>query len=260
MFVDQLVVAIGDARSDARLVELNHAVLKAHYAKALNDDDAQRLTELIHARRTATRATEKPVGGHARVRSIFPPRRYQRSPDRSQSIERRRLLAASGPMPPSMASRFTTGELAVLRIVANEVLQHGHCELCVDAIAARAGVCRRLAQNALRLAKHLALLAIQERRQRGRKNDPNLIRIVSTEWLQWLAKGSRSSSGSLGRRIGCKTMHPTDTKILYQKNIVANPVPNLGPPQGQKHQDLSTRHGQKGEIARPAGKPIRKLA
>ena len=60
-------------------------------------------------------------------------------------------------MPPALAARFTVGELAVLRIVGDEVRASGLCGLCIDAIAARAGVCRRTAQNAIRQAARLAL-------------------------------------------------------------------------------------------------------
>jgi hypothetical protein len=115
-----------------------------------------------------------------------PPRRPQRSPDRAASIERRRHLAASGPMPPRLASRFTTGELAVLRIVGDEVRARGVCGLHVDAIAARAGVCRTTAQNAIREAYRLGLLIREERRRRGQPSLTNLIKIISTEWLTWL--------------------------------------------------------------------------
>jgi hypothetical protein len=58
-----------------------------------------------------------------RVWTAFTARVEQRSPDRQASIERRRRLAASGPLPPVMAARFTVSELAVLRIVGDEVLQ-----------------------------------------------------------------------------------------------------------------------------------------
>jgi hypothetical protein len=104
-----------------------------------------------------------------------------------------RTLAASGPMPPGLAARFTTGELACSRIVADAVRDHGLCSLHVDAIAARAGVCRRLAQSAIREAAREGLLTVQERRREGRRNDTNMIRVVSREWLTWL-----------GREGGCK--------------------------------------------------------
>jgi hypothetical protein len=69
------------------------------------------------------------------------------------SIQRRRSLAASGPMPATLACRFTTGELAVLRIVADAVRDNGQCVKSIPEIAARAGVCRTTAQNAIRQAR-----------------------------------------------------------------------------------------------------------
>src|SRR5215217_6915532 len=80
------------------------------------------------------------------------------------------------------------GEPAVLRIVGDEVRQHGHCDRCVDEIAARAGVCRSLAKNAIRTAARLGLVTVEERRREGWRNLSNVIRIVSREWLAWLAK------------------------------------------------------------------------
>src|SRR4051794_35857870 len=56
-------------------------------------------------------------------------------------------------MPPSLACKFTVSELAVLRIIGDEVRQHGHCARCVDELAARAGVCRSMVKNAVRLTK-----------------------------------------------------------------------------------------------------------
>ena len=85
-------------------------------------------------------------------------------------------------MPPGLACRFTVGELAVLRIVGDEVRQHGRCDRCVDEIAARAGVCRRMVQNALREAARLGLVTVEERRREGRRNLPNVVRIASREW------------------------------------------------------------------------------
>src|SRR5215207_10138245 len=116
-------------------------------------------------------------------------------------IVRRRHLAASGPMPPSLACRFTVGELAVLRIVGDEVRQHGQCDRCVDEIAARAGVCRSLVKNAIRTAARLGLVTVEERRREGRRNLSNVIRIVSREWLAWLARGPKP--------IGVKKIIPT---------------------------------------------------
>src|SRR3712207_4525098 len=114
-------------------------------------------------------------------------------------------------MPPALACKFTVSELAVLRIVGDEVRQHGHCARCVDEIAARAGVCRRMVQSAIREAARLGLLTIEERRREGRRNLPNVVRIVSKEWTSWLARGRRSSHPAAEPPIGCKKVRPTDS-------------------------------------------------
>ena len=97
--------------------------------------------------------------------------------------------------------QIQVGELAVLRIVGNEVRQHGQCDRCVDELAARAGVCRSLVKNALRTAARLGLLTVEERRRAGRRNLPNVVRVVSREWRQWLARGPKP--------IGVKKITPT---------------------------------------------------
>lgn len=189
MFADRIAVEISAATLPG-LDQLSHAVWKAYAAGALDDAEAQRLAETIAARRSPARAAQKPIGLAPGRPSIFPPKRLQRSPDRARSIERRRTLAASGVMPPTLASRFTTGELAVLRIVADAARDNGwQCVLPIDAIAARAGVCRRRAQTAIRQAAQQGLLVVQERRRSGQRNASNVIRLVSREWLAWLARG-----------------------------------------------------------------------
>jgi hypothetical protein len=73
--------------------------------------------------------------------------------------------------------------------VGDEVLARGFCDLHIDAIAARAGVCRTTTQNALRMARMLGMITVQERRRRGQKSLTNIIRIVSAEWQSWLRRG-----------------------------------------------------------------------
>ena len=97
------------------------------------------------------------------------------------ALARRRHLALSRPMPPSLAWRFTVGELAVFKIVSDEVRQHGHCDRTVAEIAARAGCSRTSCQKALRLAASLGLVTIE-----GRQSLPSITRIVSREWLAWI--------------------------------------------------------------------------
>ena len=201
MFTDTMSAEIEAARTLTRLDHLSKAVWQALAAGAVGDDDAQSLAERLHARRSVIRGDLKPVGLPAGRPSLFPPRRLQRAPKRPVAIARRRHLAASGPMPPSLACKFTVGELAVLRIVGDEVRQHGQCDRCVDELAARAGVCRSLVKNAIRTAARLGLVTVEERRREGRRNLPNVVRVVSREWLAWLARGPKP--------IGVKKITPT---------------------------------------------------
>src|SRR5215204_6436401 len=200
-FCSQMAAAIDGARTLTRLDHLSRSIWQGLAAGAVADDDAQALAERLHARRSIVCGEIKPVGIPVGRPSIFPPRRPQRAPKRPVAIARRRHLAASGPMPPSLACRFTVGELAVLRIVGDEVRQHGQCDRCVDEIAARAGVCRSLVKNAIRTAARLGLVTVEERRREGRRNLSNVIRIVSREWLAWLARGPKP--------IGVKKVIPT---------------------------------------------------
>ena len=205
MFAEQLATAIDTAGWNS-LEQLSRVIWQGHAAGAINDSQAQTLAENIAARRNLARAAHKPVGLAPGRVSIFPPRRVQRSPDRARSIERRRTLAASGPMPPQLACCFTTGELAVLRVVADAVRDNGQCVKTIPEIAARAGVCRTTAQNAIREAAHLGLLTVQERRREGRRNDANVVRIISATWKAWIARAG-----------GFKKLGPTDTKISNQQ-------------------------------------------
>src|SRR4051794_5458025 len=127
-------------------------------------------------------------------------------------------------MPPALACKFTVSELAVLRIIGDEVRLHGCCDRCVDEIAARAGVCRRMVQNALREAARLGLVTIEERRREGRRNLPNVIRIVAKEWISWLARGGRSSRPNAEPPIGCKKLHPADKGYKNQRSHTSEPV------------------------------------
>src|SRR3954453_14935929 len=223
-FCNQMAAAIDGARTLTRLDHLSRSIWQAVAAGAVGDDDAQALAERLHARRGILRGEVKPVGLPPGRPSIFPPRRLQRAPQRPVAIARRRRLAASGPMPPGLACKFTVSELAVLRIIGDEVRQYGHCDRCVDEIAARAGVCRRMVQNAIREAARLGLLTIEERRREGRRNLPNVLRIVSKEWTSWLARGGRSSRPSAEALIGCKKLRPTDNHSKNQRPKTAEPV------------------------------------
>jgi hypothetical protein len=102
------------------------------------------------------------------------------------------------------------GELAALRIVADEVREKGHCDRTLGEIAARAGIGRTTAQNAMRLAATMGLLTVQERRREGQKNLPNVVRIVSREWQLWIKRGGQRNAPQVSKPIGFKKTDPTD--------------------------------------------------
>ena len=222
-FCDQMAAAIDGARTLTRLDQLSRSIWQSLAAGAVDDDAAQALAEQLHAHRSVLRGDIKPVGLPPGRPSIFPPRRLQRAPKRPVAIARRRHLAASGPMPPALACKFTVSELAVLRIIGDEVRQHGQCDRCVDELAARAGVCRSMVKNAVREAARLGLLTIEERRREGRRNLPNVVRIVSKEWTTWLARGGRSSRPQAEPSIGVKKITPTDNSYKTQRSRTAEP-------------------------------------
>lgn len=194
MFADSMAEAIDAARTLVQLDYLSTRIWRAW--ESVGDGPTQRLAEQLEARRRVVRGEIVPVGIPPGRPSIFPPRKPQRAPVRAVAIARRRHLAASGPMPPTLAARFTTGELAVLRIVGDEVHRHGRCDRTLGEIASRAGVCDRLARNAIREAARIGLLTIEERRRQGQKNLANVVRIVSHEWTAWIVRGHRGKKDS----------------------------------------------------------------
>ena len=229
MFVEQIEAAIAVASSSS-LIELNRAIWCGLSSGALGDDDAQRLAELIHARQTLTKAANGSVGGPRRVGSLYPTRKPQRPPVRSVAVERRRRLAASGPMPPALAARFTTGELAVLRIVADQCRDHGRCTLPVDAIAARAGVGRTTCQRAIREAGRLGMLHVEERRQHGAPNLTNRITIVDREWRTWIERGALKGGGGFGKWNRTETRFSTEMIESGSSGQIRNTQPHRASP------------------------------
>jgi hypothetical protein len=183
----------GAARS--QLDDYSRQIWKAHGARIVCDDQAQQLAELIQRRRRS-----QPVAQSLLSATPIAPRHYiqrspeQRSPDRQASLRRRRAHAATGPLPPSLAAHFTTGELAALKIVADECLAHGVCDLSRNEIASRAGVSKTVAKRALKLAEvEHSMITVEHRPRSGRKHLTSIIRIIRAEWLDWLRKGHRKA-------------------------------------------------------------------
>jgi len=199
----------------------------------VTESEATRLCERIEEKRNELRekmgSAPRTVGRI--LQTIFTKiRRHQFSPDRAASIERRRRVAYSGPLPPHLGARFTIGQLAVLRVVGDALVAKGFCDLPVDAIAAKAGVCRRVAQMAMRLAESDGLILVTERRRRGLPNLTNVIRLaggLGRDWEAWLKRGRRDATPPTVRSkseakavafggVGCTEMPPTNN--LYNSN------------------------------------------
>ena len=215
MFVDQIAAAI-EAAHVSKLDDLSRAIWRGLSQGALNDDDAQRLAELIHTRRAVAKAAGEVTGTRREGRGRYPLRKPQRPPVRSVAIERRRRLAYGGPLPPNLAWHFTLGESAVLGIIASEVRERGFCALTLGAIAARAGCCRELVRRAIRKAERELLITTKERRRPGQVNLPNVITITSKEWLTWISRGPRRESGPSAKGIGPTKLAPTGTRIGFR--------------------------------------------
>lgn len=195
MLTDQLRTAIRAAAPD-RLPELAALLWRAFGEGHVSEAEAGVLSAEIEGRR---RPSVIPIRA--------PKRRTGARPRTPESLARRRRWAASGALPPQVAAHFTQAEVAVLAVVTREVGQHGRCTLTIGHIASVAGVCPTSVRNALREARALGFITIEERRLSACRNAPNRVSVISAEWCAWIA-----------RRSGCKSVKPTNTKILDRKS------------------------------------------
>ena len=189
--------ALDAARTLASVDELARAFWIAYGAGNLTDEDAEITGSRIEVARRRIRPVDtvraRALGVPLAAVSMFPLRRRRSvSPDRAASKARRRRLAFSGPLPPALAAGFTVGQLAALRIVADEVRTRGSCNLSLGEIAARAGVGATTARAAVRLAAGDGLLLVEERRRHGAPSLTNIVRVVSKEWRAWIWRGGGS--------------------------------------------------------------------
>src|SRR3954470_18244543 len=179
MFHDQLRRAV-EASPRVALTKVSALLWRAYGAGHITEADAAALSEAIEARR-ALPAPQKPAKRHLGSRP--------RSP---ASLERRRRWAASGALPPALASRFTLAEVAVLAVLAAEHVKRGRCTLTIDHIAALAGVSRATVKRALREAQRQGQVRIEERRLSAWRNAPNVVTVTSPEWSAWLQMRRRA--------------------------------------------------------------------
>ena len=178
MFAAEIRRAV-EAAPRIKLDEITTLLWKAFGAGQVSEAEAEALSGLIEARKMVPAAPE-------------PARRHVGSRPRTDaSMERRRRWAASGRLPPALAARFTLAEAAVLAVVSSEVVRRRDCRLCIDHIAAVAGVARSTVKNALRQARTLGLVTVEERKETAWRHLPNIVRIVSKEWQAWMRLARR---------------------------------------------------------------------
>src|SRR5215213_8282674 len=181
MFIEQLRRAV-EASPRAELPAVSALLWKAYAAGHVTEAEASALSETIELKR-ALPLTQKPIQ-----------RRFGSRPRTPASLERRRRWAAFGALPPALASRFTLAEQAVLAVVAAENRKRGDCRLTNKEVADVAGVSITTVKNALRVARALNLLTIEERRLTAFRNAPNVVRIVDASWRAWLRLGGGGKS------------------------------------------------------------------
>ncbi|TXM92855.1 helix-turn-helix domain-containing protein [Methylobacterium sp. WL116] len=191
-----------EAAPRAALPAVASALWKAFGEGHLSEAEAEALSGLIEARSISASPVAKPR------------RAVGTRPRTDASMERRRRWAASGRLPPGISARFTLAEQSALAVVTVESLKRGDCRLALDHIAAVAGVSRATVRNAIRQAKVLGLVAVEERRQSRFRNDTNVVSIISKEWLAWMRLARRSDA--LGG--GGKFVRGTNTPVSYPVN------------------------------------------
>ena len=230
MFADEIRRAI-EAASRIALPQVTALLWRAYGEGTVTEAEAERLSALIGARMDASAARIEDLGEFQRKPvSLEGPQDRQNSPRAgigsrprtSLSLERRRRWAAAGRLPPGLAMRFTPAEQAVLALIAAETVRRKDCRLAIENLAAVAGVSRSTVKNAIREARTLGLLTVEERAITGFRNDTNIVRIVSPEWLVWLRlarQGDRASNrkaqtaASQGQGGGVKNVTGTNTQV-----------------------------------------------
>ena len=218
-----------EAAPRAALPAVASALWKAFGEGHLSEAEAEALSGLIEARQVAHASPQdRRVNATGTVRNELisasqlssdhplgaPRSRAGSRPRTDASMERRRRWAASGRLPPGIAARFTLAEQAVLAVVAVEVTKRGRCALAIGVVAALAGVSETSVRRALREARTIGLITVDERRLSRFRSDTNLVAIIDQGWSAWLRLARRST----GPGGGCQIRQGTNTSVPYPVN------------------------------------------
>lgn len=234
MFADEIRRAI-EAADRITLPQVTALLWRAYGEGTVTEAEAEALSVLIEARTLSGSGprpgqSPNPTGTGGGEGTPDPQTLVQAArravgsrPRTDASMERRRRWAASGRLPPGLAARFTLAEQAVLSLVAAETVRRKDCRLSVPNLAAVAGVSETTVRNAIREARKLGLLTVEERQITGFRNDTNIVRIISPEWTAWLrlartrdalSKLGSSTYSAAAQGRGCKSANRTPTEVL----------------------------------------------
>ena len=198
-FCDQMAAAIDGARTLTRLDHLSRSIWQGLAAGAVADDDAQALAERLHARRGAP-ARRSQAGGHSTRPPLDLP--AQAAAKGSASARSRLPAAATWPRPVRCRLRWpASSRSASWRCCGSSGTRSASTGTVLGASmrsrrgpGSAAGWFRTPSER----RPGLGLLTIEERRREGRRNLPNVVRIVSKEWTTLAGEG-RAVEPSAGR-------------------------------------------------------------
>lgn len=244
MLVEEMADAIGRANG-AALDAVTRALWAAVATGEIDEAQALRLSEAIDVRRMLGKGAQAAAGSGLLPIGHISRRKLQRPPERSEALERCRRWAAAGRMPPTIACKFTSGEQAALAVIAVEVTKRQACGMAIGAIAAIAGVSTSTVKRAIRQARALGFLTVQERRLSRYRNDTNIVRIISKAWLSWIEL--RGAGGGVQRCAGTNT---SDLARRRQRASQSRQKVSEGP-EGRSthalhHQGTSPHHASRG--------------
>lgn len=192
-------------------------VARAALAGELSETELERLWTA----QAAARPRPAPGSPRCAPRAARAATARRTDPERRQRLERRRRIAASGWMPPTIAAQFTGGETAVLSVIGCQVVLHGRCDLTVGELARIAGVSPATVKRAIRRAVRLGILDRQERRLSWNRSESSLLTIRSAEWASWLRLRAR-------RGVGVREDRPENRFFLSVLDADANSAGQSG--------------------------------
>jgi hypothetical protein len=229
MHVNDIADRIAIARPD-ELDWIIRDMWADHTSGLLTEAEMEALDESARTRREAFQAQPRAVASSAPRSPARPRRTIPRSPDGAASQQRRRDVGQERWLPPNIARQLTQGEVAVLSVMAREIVNHGVCDLPNDKIAGLAGVCPTMVKNTRRLAEGHGWINVVHRPRRGQKSLTNVIYALSPELRAWIATRRKMIGGKFmpttktdleRKKPSGIEMHPTRCEVVPRKKKMA---------------------------------------